>query len=164
YVPYRVVLNETAARVAHRLGLRIPPGQEGFLSASIGSWPPFPDTNPALRELRRHCTLGILSNVDDHLLHLTLSELSGPFKTIVTAQQVRSYNPRYPHFYELRRRSKHKRVVHVAQSYFHDIVPAKSLSIPVVWVNRKGERPVAGGPLPDLEVRSLTEIVQLLRS
>ncbi|HMG33531.1 MAG TPA: HAD family hydrolase [Blastocatellia bacterium] len=162
YIPYRDVLDRAAALVASRLGLEIPKGDQRFLSASIGSWPPFPDTNPALLRLATTFQLGILSNVDDDLLRYTLRHLKVIFNPIVTAKQVHSYKPAHAHFRQARRRTTPKRLLHAAQSYYHDVVPAKRLEIPVVWVNRKGEKAPRTGPLPDLEVKNLEELADLL--
>ena len=69
YRPYREVLALTARRVAERLGWRLAAGAERFLPESLPAWPPFPDTNDALRRLAdAGYRLAILSNVDDDLL------------------------------------------------------------------------------------------------
>src|SRR5262245_10646950 len=67
YRPYRDVLEETARRVALRLGLPIDRARAGFLAESLPHWQPFPDTNPALERLVTRHRLGILSNIDDDL-------------------------------------------------------------------------------------------------
>lgn len=151
---YREVLDETAARIARRLGFVIPTGREDFLSASLQSWPPFSDSGEALRRLiRAGLRLGILSNVDDDLLAATRRRLGVEFEFLVTAEQVGSYKPSLGHFVEALRRIGQRPWLHVAQSLFHDIVPARELGVPVVWINRKKEssRPdLALAELPDL--------------
>ena len=84
------------------------------------------------------------------------------FDLIITAEQVGSYKPAHGHFIEARWRAAGARWLHAAQSYFHDVVPARALEIPVAWVNRKHEKPDAGGPLPDMEVNSLAELADRL--
>ncbi|HEX9149268.1 MAG TPA: haloacid dehalogenase, partial [Thermoanaerobaculia bacterium] len=84
------------------------------------------------------------------------------FDVVVTAQQVRSYKPAPGHFEEARRRVGEACWLHAAQSFFHDVVPARNLGIPVAWVNRKAER-ASGVIRPDLEVRNLTELAGALR-
>jgi 2-haloacid dehalogenase/putative hydrolase of the HAD superfamily len=162
YRPYREVLDETARRVCDNLDLAVPSDRAHFLSESIRRWVPFPDTNAALERLAGRFTLGILSNVDDDLLSETRKRFTVEFDLIVTAQQVRSYKPGHPHFLEAKRRSLNRRQLHAAQSYFHDVVPAKALGIPVAWVNRTREAPTAGGPKPDYEVSNLAELADLL--
>ncbi len=80
----------------------------------------------------------------------------------MTAEQVRSYKPAHGHFLEARRRIGADRWLHAAQSWFHDVVPASALGIPVAWVNRKGEaRPE--GATPEAEVRDLARLAEWLR-
>ncbi len=162
YRSYREVLSETAHRVAETLGWSLPPERRGFLAASLSDWKPFPDTNAALERLARRFELGILSNIDDDLLAATGRHFTVDFNLIVTAQQVRSYKPGPAHFKEAMARSGTKRLLHAAQSYFHDVVPTSRLGIPVVWVNRKGSAVEPCGPLPTHEVRNLTELANLL--
>jgi 2-haloalkanoic acid dehalogenase type II len=164
YRSYRQVLDETARRVASVAGIDMSSVQPDFLSNSIGEWMPFADANPALKRLSKRFSLGILSNVDDDLLALTLRRLEARFDLIITAEQVRSYKPAHPHFVEARRRAGSKKQLHAAQSYFHDVVPSKQLEITVAWVNRKSEQPAAGGPSPDYEVTDLRELADLLEA
>jgi len=161
YRPYREVLVRAAERVARRLGWGEVDG--AFLAESLPSWVPFPDTNPALERLTKAgVRLGILSNVDDDLLAGTRRHLSARFDPIVTAQQVRSYKPAAAHFEEARRRlPAGARWLHAAQSYFHDVAPAKALGIPVAWINRKGEAVGAAGPA-DFEYSSLDRLAATL--
>jgi putative hydrolase of the HAD superfamily len=141
---YREVLTETARRVASRLGWPLPAERASFLAESLPSWPPFPDTNPALERMAAAgYRLGILSNVDDDLLAGTRRQLAPRFDLdlIVTAQQVRSYKPAAPHFETARKRIGGQRWLHVAQSLFHDIAAAREFGVPVVWINRRAQRP-----------------------
>jgi 2-haloacid dehalogenase len=49
--------------------------------------------------------------------------------------------------------------VHVAQSHFHDIVPASELGIRSVWINRLGER---AEPAPTRELTDLRGLADVL--
>jgi 2-haloacid dehalogenase len=58
------------------------------------------------------------------------------------------------------------RVLHVGQSIYHDVVPAQSLGLATVWVNRPSARKGVGAVKradgkPDLEVTSLEGLAQL---
>ena len=159
---YRDVLGGTAFRVAFRLGWRLEAGREEFLAASLPHWKPFADTNAALERLARRFKLGILSNVDDDLIAETRRHFTVDFELVVTAQQVHSYKPSHAHFKTALGRIKGKRLLHAAQSYFHDVVPCSELGIPVAWVNRKNELADVGGPQPTYEVRNLTELADLV--
>jgi 2-haloalkanoic acid dehalogenase type II len=164
YRRYRDVLGRTARAVADRLGWTLAPGREAFLPESLPSWPPFPDTNEALRRLRdAGHRLAILSNVDDDLLAGTRRHLAVELDFVVTAEQVGSYKPAPGHFTAARARIGEARWLHVAQSYYHDVQPARALGIPTAWVNRKGERPLDERGA-DHEVRTLAEAADLLTS
>jgi len=162
YRRYRDVLAETARRVAARLDWALPPERATFLAESLPDWQPFPDTNAALERLAAAgYTLGILSNVDDDLLAGTRRHLTVPFDLIVTAQQVGSYKPAHGHFTTARRRIGDRRWLHAAQSYFHDVIPARTLGIPAAWINRQGATASDGGRA-DRELQSLAELADWL--
>lgn len=162
YQRYRAVLDETARRVAARLGWDLSAQRSSFLSECLPHWRPFDDTNPALERLAAAgYRLGILSNVDDDLLAGTLRHLSVDFELRITAQQVGSYKPAHGHFLAARERIGDRRWLHAAQSYFHDIVPAAALDIPAAWINRKRATP-AGGGHPVRELYTLTELAEWL--
>jgi len=162
YRPYREVLREVAVRVAGHFGWDLDPERAAFLPDSLAGWPPFEDTRPALHALRSAgCRLGILSNVDSDLLQGTLEALDLEFDLLITAQEVRAYKPSQAHFVEARGRIGAARWLHVAQSYFHDVVPACELGIPVAWINRLGER-ATGERRPDEEFPSLAVLADWL--
>ena len=162
YRRYRDVLALTARGVADRLGWTLPPGRESFLAESLPSWPPFPDTNDALRRLKgAGHRLIILSNVDDDLLAGTRHHLAVEFDAVITAEQVGSYKPAPGHFEAARKRIGGAPWLHVAQSYFHDVQPARALGVPTAWINRKGERPLDDRG-PDHEFRTLAEAADFL--
>ncbi len=162
YRSYRETLAESSRRVARTFGVDLPSASEGFLSDSLASWRPFADTNRALERIHRAgYRLGILSNVDDDLLAQSLQHLTVPFDLVITAQQVRSYKPELGHFLAARKALGDARWLHAAQSYFHDIVPARALEIPVAWINRHAA--VAELEVkPDFEVRNLDELADIL--
>jgi 2-haloalkanoic acid dehalogenase type II len=162
YRRYRNVLTESARRVGERLGWPLGREQAVFLAESLPSWPPFADTNQALERLvASGYRLGILSNVDDDLLAGTRRHFTVTFDLIVTAQQVGSYKPAHGHFTEARRRIGDDRWLHAAQSYFHDVMPARALGIPVAWINRKRESAFDAGRA-DREFHTLTELADWL--
>jgi 2-haloalkanoic acid dehalogenase type II len=163
YKTYRDVLGTTAERVASRLGWKITPERAGFLAASLGDWQPFPDTNAALERLSRRYTLGILSNTDDDLLAQTRRHFTVDFGLVVTAQQVGSYKPAPGHFTEALARAEGRRLLHAAQSYFHDIVPTSQMGIPSAWVKRKSEDTAHLDARPTYVVRDLAGLADLLK-
>ena len=161
YRSYREVLAEVTRRVLADLGA---PAQDPyFLPDSLPAWRPFVDTVAGLRRLAAAgVRLGILSNIDDELLAATRRHLDGvPFDFVVTAAQVRSYKPAPGHWHAARQLVGGGRWLHAAQSYFHDVQPARALAIDTAWVNRKGERPLDDGR-PTHEVADLTGLAALV--
>jgi len=124
-----------------------------------------PDTLAALRVLETHFQLAIISNVDDDLFAATRPQLEVDFAQIITAQQARAYKPSLKIF-ELalsRIGVPAHRVLHVGQSIYHDVIPAQSLGLATVWVNRTSARSGVGAvkaakARPDLQVASLAEL------
>lgn len=168
YERYSAVLTTTLAGFAERLGFTLEPGEADALARSVPDWPPFPDTVEALAALGRHYRLVILSNIDDALFAASARHLKADFADVITAQQVGSYKPNPNNFrYALEKLGVPAgEILHVAQSLFHDIVPAKEVGLATVWVNRRHDRPGSGATppaeaLPDLEVPSLATLADL---
>jgi 2-haloacid dehalogenase len=165
YMSYRRVLQRTTQRIAARLSFPLYEGEIDALPNSMPDWRPFPDTVPALQRLKSKYRLAVISNTDDDLFAETAKSLGVKFDHVITAQQVRSYKPSHANFERALDEiglPKNK-ILHCAQSIFHDIVPAKELGIANVWVNRRAGRKGGGatkGALetPDLMVTSLKEL------
>lgn len=164
---YREVLQEVARRYGEELGIDVDEATAGQFAGSVGRWPAFPDSVEALQALGQRYRLAIVSNVDDDLFRRTATALGIDFDEVVTAQQVRSYKPDRVHFDEaLRRLARPKDgVVHVAQSLFHDVAPAKELGLTCVWVHRRSGREGGGATppaeaVPDLVVPDLASLVR----
>ena len=169
YAPYRDILRRVTARMAAALSFALETGDEECLAASLADWPAFPDTVAALRALGARYRLAIVSNVDDDLFAGTRPRLGVALDSVTTAQQVRSYKPGIAHFRTALSRLAlpPAEVLHVAQSLFHDVAPAKSLGMTTVWVNRRAGRPGFGATppaeaRPDLEVPDLRSLVALV--
>ena len=52
--------------------------------------------------------------------------------------------------------------MHVAASYYHDVVPCVKQRVPVIWVNRGKETLEASAKKPTAEVPNLKEAAKLL--
>lgn len=161
YQPYRQVLSAVAEQVAERFGLDLPPERAGLLAERLPAWLPFPDTNEALTRLKQRYRLGVLSNIDRDLFAGTARYFDIKFDFVITAEDVGAYKPAHAHFERLvAAHSPPEQVLHVAQSLFHDGVPAQELGIAYVWINRYGDANVTNvKPLmtfPDL--RSLADV------
>ena len=163
--PYREVLQSVVRQFGAEFGFTPTPEEVRSLPASLPTWKPWPDTIDALLQLNARFRLGIISNVDDDLFAATRPQLKVDLDEVVTAQQAQAYKPSLK-FFELALSRVHApahRVLHVAQSVFHDIVPAQSLGLATVWVNRPSARPGVGAvksaqATPDLTVSSLAEL------
>ncbi|MEA2315018.1 MAG: 2-haloacid dehalogenase [Solirubrobacteraceae bacterium] len=163
YELYAEVLRRTAIEIAKRMDWSLEPSRSGFLPDSVQRWPPFREANPQLQKLAKKYKLGLLSNIDDKLLGQTRRHIPTDFDLVVTAQQVRSYKPEPAHFTECARRMGGKRGwVHVASSYYHDVVPCVKARVPVVWVNRSKETLEPSQKKPTAEVSNLREAAKLL--
>lgn len=163
--PYREVLAETALGVAAKLDWPLAPERSGFLAESLPDWPVFEDTRPALERLKSRFQIAILSNVDDDLLAGTIGRIGVEFDWLVTAQQTRSYKPAHGHFLEAVRRldGRPERLLHAAQSWFHDMRPTTELGIAAVWVNRGGDA-VGEGARPLHVVENLAGLADWLET
>ena len=157
YVPYNIVLQQVAQGILERLGGDADDEAGSFLAESVPAWPVFPDTNAALEALvGAGYRLGILSNIDNDLFLATRGLFTVDFDLVVTAEQVRSYKPAAGHFDVARSELGDTPWLHAAQSYFHDVVPARTHGIPVVWVNRLFES-ASGDVVPDHEVSDMED-------
>jgi 2-haloacid dehalogenase len=168
YRTYAEVLGEVVEGLGRRFGFMPDAADRGALAASLADWPPFPDTRKALRALKSKYRLGIISNIDDDLFAGTALALGVEFDWIITARQVGSYKPSLENFRQALARFgvPSDRVLHVAQSLFHDIAPARSLGLSTVWVNRRHGRTGSGATppasaRPDLEVPDLKTLAHL---
>lgn len=168
YQSYRNVLESVVERFGDHFDFRPSPTELRSLHESIPEWPPFPDTVVALRALQKHYKLAVISNIDDDLFAATRKRLSVDFDFVVTAHQARSYKPSLNNF-QLALRAmgiSPDRLLHAAQSVYHDVIPAQSLGISTVWVNRRSARPGVGAvraavARPDLEVADLATLAAL---
>jgi 2-haloacid dehalogenase len=168
YQSYRKVLESVVRRFGERLGFKPAPGELRSLPDSVFSWRPFSDTVSALRQLQRRYQLAVISNIDNDLFAETRKHLGVDFDFVITAQQAGSYKPSANNF-ELALRTMGlapNRLLHAAQSIYHDIVPAHALGITTVWVNRKSARPGVGAVRaaagrPDLEVPDVASLAAL---
>lgn len=152
---YRDVMAAVLAELARTTGRELPDGESDTLARSLPAWPVFREVPGALAEAREHgWKLAALSNSDRDLIEASIRAIGVPFDATIVASEIGSYKPEHGHwlaFYELSGADP-RRHVHVAQSHFHDIVPAHELGISSVWINRLGEQgePAPSRKLPDL--------------
>jgi 2-haloacid dehalogenase len=157
YELYAEVLRRAAVKVAGELGWELEPSRAQFLPDSVARWQPFREANAAMDRLAKRYKIGIISNIDDKLLGVSRRHLRTDLDLVVTAQQVRSYKPEPAHFKECARRIGGKKGwVHIAAGYDADVAPCLKMNVPVIWVNRRGEK-LDGRKKPTAEVRNLRD-------
>ena len=146
YLRYRDVLATGLRGVAGELGFEPSAAEVAAFSGSVVDWPAFPDSTAALERLKGRFRLGVLTNCDDDLFAASNERLGIEFDWIVTAQQVGSYKPNERNFEVLFERLAlpRERILHVAQSLFHDHAPAGRLGLHSVWIDRRHDRPGSG--------------------
>jgi 2-haloacid dehalogenase len=170
YQSYRDVLQSVVRAFADRFHFKASSAEVHSLHESVPAWLPFPDTVPALRELQQRYKMVVISNIDDNLFAETRKHLDVGFEAVITAEQARSYKPSINNFQMALRTLaiSPDRLLHAGQSVYHDVVPARSLGISTVWVNRKSARPGIGAvrdspgraseKQPDLEVADIASL------
>jgi 2-haloacid dehalogenase len=154
---YPDILADAFRRTGERLGAPVSDEWARRLGASVPDWPAFPDSADALARLARHYRLIILSNVHRAGFAGSNEQLGGDFAAIITAEDVGAYKPAENHFRALDAALpglgvERSELLHVAQSLFHDHVPAKREGLSSVWINRRHDRAGWGAtPEPDEE-------------
>jgi putative hydrolase of the HAD superfamily len=166
---YPEVLGAAFRRTGETLGGSVSDEWAQRLGDSVPDWPPFPDSADALARLRNHYRLIVVSNVHRDGFAGSNQRLRGDFAAVITAEDVGAYKPADNHFRALDRTLselgvQRAELLHVAQSLFHDHVPAKREGLSSVWINRRHDRAGWGAtPEPtdewsfDLEFHSMAD-------
>ena len=168
YRTYREVLRTVLSRIGDVLKFEPSSEESERFATSVMDWPAFPDSPQALRALATRYRLIILSNIDDDLFQFSQKRLGVDFDHVFTAQQIGSYKPSRRNFEYLLQHAgvPQDKMLHVAQSFFHDITPASEIGLSTVWVNRRqhlsgpGATPPAEAE-PDLMVPDLRSLAVL---
>jgi 2-haloacid dehalogenase len=168
FAPYRDVLARALHGVCAELGVEATEAEAAAFGGSVGDWPAFPDSPGALARLARRFRLAVITNCDDDLFAASNRRLGVTFDWVITAQQVGAYKPSERNFAMAFERIgvPRERILHVAQSLFHDHVPAKRLGMTTVWVDRRHDRPGSGATppafaTPDLAVPDMATLADL---
>jgi 2-haloacid dehalogenase len=150
YRPYRRILEAVHRETSARFGVASDDEAARAFGASVGDWPAFPDSPAALARLKQHFRLGVITNCDTDLFAASNRRLGVDFDWVITAQMVGSYKPHVRNFEAAFERIglPQERILHVAQSLFHDHAPAKRLGLSTVWINRRHGRRGGGATPP----------------
>lgn len=169
YLKYREVLRQVVKKISERFSFDVTESELNSLPGSLKNWQPFPDTVEALKALKKRFRLAIISNTDDELFADTAKHLQVEFDWIITAEQVKSYKPSPRNFeFAIQKMGiSPDKLLHVAESIYHDVIPVKAMGLSIVWVNRRvgkegfGATKAASGKA-DLEVPDLKTLVSLI--
>jgi putative hydrolase of the HAD superfamily len=156
---YPEILARTFKALGDEIGAHVSRADAEKLAGSVPDWPAFADSHDALVELGRRYQLIVLSNIDRRSFAASRERLAVTFTAVDTAEDVGSYKPAGANFDALLDKVAElgidrSRLGHVAQSLFHDHVPAKAVGLPTIWINRRHDRPGWGatpGPAAPVE-------------
>jgi 2-haloacid dehalogenase len=155
---YPDILARSLRDLGGHLGAEVTDDEAQRLASSVPDWPAFPDSPAALAALHSRYQLIILSNVDRDSFAASNQRLGVTFASVLTAQDIGSYKPASRNFDALLAEAARLgigegRLLHVAQSLFHDHVPAKRAGLRTVWINRRHDRLGWGAtPAPPADV------------
>ena len=173
--PYCKVLEAVYRRLAGQWQISIDLKQCELYGRSIQNWPAFPDSQKALKYLRKHFTLIVLSNVDNKSFCFSNEKLGKPFHITYTAEDIGHYKPS-PKTFEFmlddlfRKGFEKNELLHVAESMFHDLVPANKFGIANCHIYRRYKKSGFGAamtprqiPHCDLTFRTMAEFAEAHR-
>jgi len=158
YKPYREILGAVVDGFGRRFEFEPTEADRRSISKSVADWPAFNDSVEALARLATRFKLVVLSNIDDDLFVGSEVRLGSPFHRVLTAQQIGSYKPSLSNFRFAidALGGDPTRIVHVAQSLYHDIAPANRLGLSTVWIDRRlGQE--GSGATPPAEAKPTLE-------
>jgi 2-haloacid dehalogenase len=170
YMPYRDVLRSVVRGIGGAYGFTPEAREEDRLPDSVGRWRPFADTIESLQSLGSRYRLGVISNIDEDIFEQTRATLGVEFERVVTAELCRSYKPHRRNFNTMLALLDlpPDKVLHVAESLYHDVKPARELGMTTVWVNRRAARGGVGASgtaeaAPDAMVENLAVLAAAAR-
>lgn len=139
---YRDLLAVVHKRLAEEWGVTVSWEECQAYGGSVGAWPAFPDSADALRYLKRHYKLVILSNVDNESFTASNRRLGVAFDAVLTAEDIGSYKPddrNFRYMVETLSGMGHRKeeILHTAESLFHDHEPANRAGLASCWIHRR---------------------------
>ncbi|WP_368622515.1 haloacid dehalogenase type II [Paraburkholderia sp. BR13444] len=160
---YQELLSIVYKRMAEEWGLPYTHEECVAYGRSIRNWPAFPDSAAALQYLKQHYKLVILSNIDNESFTYSNARLQVEFDAIITAEDVGSYKPSPRNFeYMLQKLDqwgiRKGKILHTAESLFHDHKPANEFGLASCWIYRRHSQPGFGatmdpGSKPNIDFR-----------
>lgn len=174
--PYSELLAVVYKRLAEEWGIAVDWDECLVYGRSVKDWPAFPDSAEALRYLKQHYKLVILSNVDNASFQHSNRKLGVDFDARYTAEDIGSYKPAARNFTymlaQLERLGIGKGdILHTAESLFHDHGPANQHGLANCWIHRRHDQEGFGatmnpGDMPtfDFTFHSMAEMAAAHRA
>jgi 2-haloacid dehalogenase len=167
YIPYKEILKKIVIKFSDYFDFDLERGEENALLNNWANFELFEDVNETLKEIKkRGYKIVIISNVDNDLFELTKKKFEFEIDYIITSEMVKAYKPSKIIFeYALKVFNSNKdEILHTAQSYYHDIIPAKELGIKTAHIKRRGfgATPRVEIVNSDYEFENLREMLSIL--
>jgi 2-haloalkanoic acid dehalogenase type II len=162
--------------IAKHYGVAVEDSDGRAFVHSARYWPAFADSAVALAELKRHFRfLVVVTNGDRVSARIMANTLGSPFSEIITEEDMgfakpdpRAFQYFITHLEKLG--VKRERILHTAQSQYHDIGAARDAGLAVAWIYRRHGQPDYGGTQvpprftkPDFLAVSLEDLVRQYR-
>ena len=151
---YSSLLADVARSIANKWQIKITDVEAETFGRSVKHWPEFEDSAASLKYLRQHYLMATVTNCDRISYMGSNARLEIEWDGIYTAQDIGCYKPNLRNFEYLFERARcdlgvlpHE-ILHVAQSLTHDMVPATSVGMIKVWINRRHDTEGLGATAP----------------
>ena len=151
---YSSLLAEVARSIANKWQIKITDQEAYQFGRSVKNWPAFADSAESLNYLRQHYLMATVTNCDRISYMGSNARLEIEWDAICTAQDIGCYKPNLRNFEYMFERARRDlgvlphEILHVAQSLTHDMVPATSMGMTKVWINRRYNQEGLGATAP----------------
>ena len=130
---------------------------------AFGKVPIYDDVKPAMKALSGVKT-GVVSNADHGHLTSALKTNGLVFEVVVSSESARCYKPRADIFFDALKQFEcvPEDALYVGDSQEDDILGARAAGVQIAWLNREGSVRRDEIPKPDYEIKSLSELPQVI--
>jgi 2-haloacid dehalogenase len=163
HTPYREIGHRSVAYVLERANIAHTMDDVRLLVAHIEKLRPFPEVPSALARLQTRYKLVVLSNGDPDMLEVAKDYHRIPFDMIISVATANSFKPHVATYAKAAEivGVRMDEVLFVANHAF-DCIGAKSAGMRTAFIDRR-RRPFGATPhQPDIVVRSMTELADVL--
>jgi len=163
HTPYREIGHRSVAFVLDRCGLAYTMDEVRGLVAEIEKLRPFPEVPAALARLQTRYKIVVLSNGDPDMLEAARQYHGIPFDRIISVAEANSFKPHVATYTKAAEilGVRLDEVLFVANHSF-DCIGAKSAGMHTAFINRRS-RPFGITPhQPDIQVRTMTDLAEMM--